>query len=153
MKTITLALILLSTPILSAAEPIPPENLRLATELCEVMKIDGGFDAVIDQMQDMRTRMGVPSGEGQDTAIRDFMAAAQKKAHPLLVEIYATNFTKEDLEGMLAFFKSPVGQKWIERQPAVQQQIMDRMQDIVLEMQPELMKSLMKGLPGVPKSE
>ncbi len=154
MKTSLLsAIFLLAFSVASFAATPAPENLRLAEELCTVMKLDGGYEAMIDQMKKVQERMGVAAGEAQDAAIRDFMLAAQKKARPILAEVYATNFSAEELKGMIEFFKTPVGQAWVERQAVVQTQIMEKMQGVLMEMQPELLKTLMKNLPGRPKTE
>jgi hypothetical protein len=47
---------------------------------------------------------------------------------PIWVEIYTEVFTEEQLNGMIAFFKGPIGRRWIDTQPEGQIKIMQKMQ-------------------------
>lgn len=63
--------------------------------------------------------------------------ASWEKLEPIYIKIYAENFTQEEIDGMLAFYKSPVGQSMIRKMPVVMQSSMREMQD---HMQPVIKK-------------
>jgi uncharacterized protein len=65
---------------------------------------------------------------------------------------YGDNFTEEDLQAMLAFYKSPVGQKVLIKMPEIMRSsmeivqesmkdIMPRLQEVQKELEEELNKS------------
>lgn len=41
---------------------------------------------------------------------------------PLIIPIYDRHFTAEDIEGLLAFYRSPLGQRMIEKMPIIMQE-------------------------------
>jgi hypothetical protein len=43
---------------------------------------------------------------------------------------------------MIAFFKSPLGQKWIEKQPQLQMATMQKMQAVMMEAQPKMQEAI-----------
>ena len=47
--------------------------------------------------------------------------------------VYAEIFTEHELMGMIAFFKGPVGGKWIEKQRELQEKLAKRMRDFLRE--------------------
>jgi hypothetical protein len=69
----------------------------------------------------------------------------------MMVDVYASTFTADELRGMIAFFKTPVGQKWIEKQPEVQEKTMQKMQELIMSAQPQIM-NLLKQFQGKPES-
>ena len=54
---------------------------------------------------------------------------------PIFVKIYADNFDEAELEGIIAYYKTPVGQKWIEKQPTIQTAKTQAITDIILKIQ------------------
>jgi hypothetical protein len=59
-----------------------------------------------------------------------------------LVPIYQRHFSKADLDGMLAFYTSPVGQKFQSEQPAITQESMQAVGNIISAKLPELTKQM-----------
>jgi hypothetical protein len=57
-----------------------------------------------------------------------------------MISIYVTVFSEDELKGMLAFYKSPVGQAVISKMPAVMQQSMALMQKRVPGLQEQIIK-------------
>lgn len=43
----------------------------------------------------------------------------------LIVPIYEKHFTHDDIKGLIAFYETPVGQKFIQTQPAIAQESME----------------------------
>jgi hypothetical protein len=66
---------------------------------------------------------------GDPSAVRDFdmlapsITASLEKRLPEFVDmiayVYAENFTADDMRQMIAFFESPVGQKFVKKQPGL----------------------------------
>jgi uncharacterized protein len=59
----------------------------------------------------------------------DFWTTFRKQIKPeefidLIVPIYAENFDDADLDGLIQFYRSPVGKRLVEKQPAILQQSM-----------------------------
>lgn len=63
---------------------------------------------------------------------------------PAMVKIYQDNFTQEDINGLIAFYKTPPGKTTIEKMPVVMQQSMAVGQDAMMKVMPELTE-VMKG--------
>ncbi|WP_423679091.1 DUF2059 domain-containing protein [Undibacterium sp. WLHG33] len=65
---------------------------------------------------------------------RDKIIAIQKeelsweKMEPMLINIYASSLTQEDVDGITAFYKSPAGKAYVQKIPAIMQQTMTQMQ-------------------------
>lgn len=51
-----------------------------------------------------------------------------KKLEPTYVRIYQKSFTQPEVDGMIAFYKTPAGQAMIGKMPAVMQNSIDEMQ-------------------------
>jgi len=49
---------------------------------------------------------------------------AWDKMHPLYVQIYQETFTQEEIDGLIAFYKSPTGAAFVEKMPIVMQKSM-----------------------------
>jgi hypothetical protein len=64
---------------------------------------------------------------------------AWEKFEPMMIEVYRTNFTEEEVQGMLKFYESDVGRSMVVKMPAVMQSTMQltqqRMGSLVPEMQ------------------
>jgi hypothetical protein len=65
-----------------------------------------------------------------------------EKLEPLFVKIYRDSFSQEEVDGMLAFYKSPAGQAVIHKMPLVLQNTMTEMQKL---MGPALQKVVPKA--------
>ena len=50
------------------------------------------------------------------------------KMRPFYVQIYQESFNQEEIEGLLAFYKSPAGQAFVAKMPVVMQKSMEVMQ-------------------------
>ncbi len=59
---------------------------------------------------------------------------------PVYVEMYDETFTIDELRPLLAFFKSPAGQAFVDKTPVLMANTMKRMQRVVAEMMPDIQK-------------
>lgn len=61
-----------------------------------------------------------------------------EKLEPEFTRIYVTNFTQEEIDGLINFYKSPVGQAAINKMPLVMEQSMKLGQDLTKEAMPKI---------------
>jgi uncharacterized protein len=108
-----------------------PEALAAAHELMTVMKPADQFKAIMPALiQNLKQAVvqGRPEVEKQyDTMMPAFNESAQKRVNELIdtiAAIYASNFTVDELHDLAAFYRTPTGQKVLERQPVIAQQSM-----------------------------
>ena len=83
----------------------------------------GEIDSVLDKMGD-----ALVAGMQSDAMRQDF------------AKIYADVYTKDELRGMAAFYDTAAGKAWVEKQPEVQQRLMQT-----------LMPRVMQGMPAAQK--
>jgi len=82
-----------------------------------------------------------------------------KALEPDFINLYASTYTEEELDGIVAFYKSPVGQKMIEKTPElttkstqITQQKMTELQPVLSQMVQDFMKQMAAttGKPAAP---
>ena len=61
-----------------------------------------------------------------------------KALEPDFINLYASTYTEEELDGILGFYKSPVGQKMLEKTPELMTKSTEITQQKMREVQPEL---------------
>lgn len=71
----------------------------------------------------------------------------------MFAEIYSEVFTTEDLQGLIDFYKTPVGQKFIDKQLDLQKATMGRMQIEMGKVMPEVQKAIQKSIEDAKKAE
>jgi uncharacterized protein len=106
----------------SAAPAPSPETLIVARELVTTIHFVEQFKAVIPTILKSLKPAVV---QGRSNVEHDYDAMV-----PVLLDgfqariIYASNFSTEDLRGLIAFYKTPVGQKFLQKASVVAQQSM-----------------------------
>jgi hypothetical protein len=129
-----IAALLLSMPLARAqsAAPAPsPETLIVARELVTTIHFVEQFKAVIPTILKSLKPAVV---QGRSNVERDydvmvpvlldgFQARFDELSEAAAI-IYASNFSTEDLRGLIAFYKTPVGQKFLQKASVVAQQSM-----------------------------
>jgi hypothetical protein len=133
-----------------------PKTAILAEELLTLFQVDKAMDATFQQVMKMQEQMATSktSSPEQKEKQRLSMQATLDETKklfswetikPTFIQIYSEVFTEEELQGMIDFFKSPVGQKWIAKQPQLQAATMQKMQAIMMEAQPKLQEAIKKA--------
>ena len=100
---------------------------------------------------------------GQSDAAPEQKAAIQKaqdEAHGIInkqlswdalkgdfIQAYAEAFTEDELKGMTAFYDSPIGQKLIEKQPAVTEKMGRLTQQKMMGVMPTIMQKIKEAAP------
>lgn len=151
---LSLAVVIVFLASLHAQDAVPSTNAStpLAEELVSIMHDEKNFDSMKAKMSALLTTQkppGIPqeawdrvAKQSQQTMESVFSAMTWDKMKPMYVSIYAETFTPEELQGLIAFYKTPVGQKWIEKQPQLQTAIMKNSQAMVKDIMPSIMKSI-----------
>ncbi len=107
-------------------------HVDAATELFEAMNkeelIEQTYERVLSQMPEMIEQMGVPKERQSkyDRYMEEALVvlkevASLKKMKPLFVTTYTEVFTEAELRELTDFYTSPIGRKYIERQPELAQ--------------------------------
>jgi len=142
---------------LRAQDPVSPQRTAKAEELMGLLNIDKNMQGAFAQVEKMQEQMIdtkdlPPEAKEKQAKIRKSILDATKSIFswetlkPAFIQIYAETFTEEELQGMIDFFKTPMGQKWIEKQPQLQAATMQKMQGIMLEAQPKLQEIIKKEM-------
>ena len=138
-RTILILLAICSTALAADTKP-SEESIRQLLTVTESRKL---LDAVMTQM-DSAMKAGVTQAlRGQPITpeqqrIMDRLQAktitllkeelSWEKMEPVYQQIYRDSFTQEEVDGMLAFYKSAAGQALIKKMPMVLQRSMNEMQ-------------------------
>ena len=111
------------------AADVSPQKTALAEEVITLMRLPESMQVVVNER--------LKTEELQNPKLTAEEKAARRRAiekvynieafKPIWVEIYAEIFTEDELKGMVAFFKEPIGSKWIEKQREVQEKTAERM--------------------------
>lgn len=138
----------------STAAP-PPENLAAARELVATMRATDQFRALLPTIVE---GMKPAIVQGRPQIAKDFDAimpiilngAMQRlnKLADMLAEVYARNFTVDEIHDLIAFYKTPTGEKLLQRQAVIARQSMAAGQqfgqELVQEIQQQISDELKK---------
>jgi uncharacterized protein len=130
MRSLTLAAALAAaffaiSPALAQTDA-PPDNLTAARDLVQVLKPTDQFKTVLPILfKNLKAAVvqGRPEVEKQyDAMIPIFNQSAERHLSELtdaITAIYARNFTVDELHQLATFYRSPAGQKLLQRQPDI----------------------------------
>jgi len=130
-----------------------PESRAAAERLLQVLKMDENFDNSISQAVKMQMgmvdQMDIPAEDkerarkiSENSTENILKKFSWKKMKGMFIDIYAEVFTTEELNGVIAFYESPAGQKFVVKQPELMQVTMQKMQGLMAEIMPELQKEM-----------
>lgn len=69
------------------------------------------------------------------------------KIEPAMIKTYVDTYSDEELDGLIAFYKSPAGQAYVKKTPALLSKTMDILQERMVAIQPQMQK-IMKQMAG-----
>jgi uncharacterized protein len=122
-------------------------------ELISVMHMDRMMDQMLEAIkgqteQAMQQRPGADSMTPEQKKIEtDYQAKALqividsmgwKAIEPQFVTLYAQNFTEDEIDGMVTFYKSPTGQAVLNKMPQLMTSTMQLTQSLMVDVQPKL---------------
>jgi uncharacterized protein len=132
-----LAAFLAATVVAQAQAQAPTAGAVAAAR--ELIVVKGGalmFEPVIPGVIETAKNSLVPTNPNLSRELNDVAAQLRKeyeaKKAELVYEvavIYAQHFTEQELKELVAFYKSPLGQKMLKEEPAALDQSMKRAQD------------------------
>jgi len=129
----------------SPAPSAPPSDASVK-QLLEVAQARKLIDSVMAQMDNLMQQSIAQATQGQKIppkvqknidARRDEMIAMMKelldwtKLEPMYVRVYQKTFSQQEVDGMIAFYKTPAGQAVIGKMPAVMQNTIEEMQHLM----------------------
>lgn len=126
------------------------ELMRVADSRKMLDSMIGQYDAIMKNSMQQALE-GEPITPEQQKQLDDMLTEITlafkqemnwEKLEPLFVKIYRDSFSQEEVDGMLAFYKSPAGQAVIHKMPLVLQNTMTEMQKL---MGPALQKVVQKA--------
>lgn len=143
------------------------EPAALATELLSLMKIDENMKQAFDmtkqmmvqQVSQMEKLTGQSSGgkaADYQSRVLDLVAdeMSWEKLKGPYIDLYASTFTAEELKGLVDFYKSPIGQTFIRKQPDLMKKTMQLNQKMQMELMPklqQLVQEMKAAMPAAPK--
>ena len=146
----TLAVVAL---LLSAGAAFADEASKKAKidEIFQITKVDRMVTQITDQMQSMQLaqiakmdKAAQPKAEEAQKKIMQIIAERMSwdRLKPRFSKLYEETFTEEELDGTLAFYKSPAGRALLEKMPALMQRSMAVAQEMMADVQPEIESAL-----------
>jgi hypothetical protein len=129
-----------------ASKSAKAEELLQLTQGDQMLKMmEPMMKGMVAQMdKDMSAEQRAKVGEMQGKMMA-LVAVRLSKAKPALVKVYTDTYTEEEIDGILAFYKSPVGKAFLQKMPEVMQRSMPVMMQLMGDLQPEL-KTMMEGM-------
>jgi uncharacterized protein len=137
----------------AATSPAPSKDEVL--RFMDLMHLRAQMEQVMEGMEkSMKTgaeagfKQKIPAATPEQLAKLNSLTDAVFKDFPIdeiidaMVPIYQKHLSKSDLEAVIAFYLSPVGQKLLKEQPAMMAEAMQAGQDIMLRKLPEMQERL-----------
>jgi len=151
MKKCLIALLLALCPILSIAET--PTARPDVEELLVVMQLEKNMTAAMDSVKKMVPQMMAnmaAQGKISASEVEKTQAMQQKlmnliqeemswaKIKVAFVQIYSESLTPDEVKGITAFYKSPAGQAFLDKQPVILQKTMAWQQSLMKDLMPKI---------------
>jgi uncharacterized protein len=129
---------------------VSPTHTAAAVELVRLMNVNQ--EAVFDMLGAMRTGlapdnpMAIQMSEVMTAFMKEFMPPA--KLEEISVEAYTDAYTESELRQLIAFYKTPLGQKTIEKQSEILKVTTAATQKLIVPHMPELQRRIMAKIGG-----
>jgi uncharacterized protein len=140
------------TPALAQDTKASAESIK---QLFELMHANSLLDNVMNQINaDARAAQtqslaGRPLNDEQRRILADTQEKVQSlvreelswgKLEPTIIEVYRDNLTQKEVDGMLKFYRSESGRAFVEKMPAVMQEMMQKMRARAQSLAPKIMQ-------------
>ncbi|MBC3916498.1 DUF2059 domain-containing protein [Undibacterium sp. CY18W] len=116
------------------------KELLVVTNSQQILKaVEAQVDGLMKNVLEQTTKDRPLNAESQKALdkFRDKVRIIHKeqfgwdKLEPLFIDIYSKSLTQEDVDGIIAFYKSPAGKSYVSKMPAMMQQSMASMQKLM----------------------
>lgn len=163
MRTLIAAVVIALTVFSTNAYADDASKRAIAEELLQVMKAERILKDIYEQSRNLSEQLSPPgnAARAQSEIVSKFKkrlfdivdeTMSWKALKPDFISVYAETYTEDELQAMLAFYKSPIGQSVIDKMPKATQQSMVIVQKRIPEMQKKL-KALMEEMMQEMKDE
>jgi uncharacterized protein len=153
LTALLVAVLLFNAPARGQSPSPSPEALAAAKELVTTINVSNQFKTLMPiLMQNLKPAIV----QGRSAVERDFDAmmpvmldAAQSRIGELsdaLAIVYASNFSADELRTVTAFYRTPLGQKYLQKQPLLAQQTMTVGQQFGKSIAADLQKRIIEEL-------
>jgi hypothetical protein len=148
MRSALLVLLLSSTAAMAA--PAKDESIKQLLAVTHAQKLAEGmrtqFDVMVDNIVQQALKGKPPTANEQQaiTRMKTKMATlfqgqfAWDKLEPMYLRLYKAAFSEDEVDGMLAFYKTPAGQAAVTKMPGVLQRTMTEIQATMGHLAPQL---------------
>ena len=139
MKRLDLAVALACTTAFAADTKPTEASIKELLTISDAPKLIDSVMGQIDQMMNgvvAQATQGQKLNEKQQAALAAFQSKysvlvreelSWAKMEPTYIRIYQNSLNQDEIDGMIAFYKTPAGQAVIKKMPALMQQIMAEM--------------------------
>ncbi len=118
-------------------------------QLLTVMNVEQQQKEIMGQMWQMvKSQLMQTGGSQEDTAKLEavqkrLFALIQEKTSwqnmkPVYIKVYSETFTETEIDGIIAFYKSPAGQAMVQKTPTLMQKTMTAMQGVMSDIMPQI---------------
>ncbi|MDD5351301.1 MAG: DUF2059 domain-containing protein [Chthoniobacteraceae bacterium] len=150
---LVLFLAICASPLLSLAQDATAPARPDVEELLNIMRVEKTMQSAMAQVKKMVPQMtagmaaqGKVSADdaAKATAMQEKILAlveqemGWKNIKPEMVKIYADSLTPEEVKGITAFYKSPAGQAFLDKQPVIMEKTMVWQQKMMGSMMPKI---------------
>jgi hypothetical protein len=144
------ACLLLAGPAVANDAPASDESIREMLAVTDARKIVDTVKAQVDAMvkttsqQAMQGKTVTPERQAILDSTRAKMEAVLDETlswdnlEPLYLRTYRASFTQDEVDGIIAFYRTPVGQATIKKMPLVMQNVMSEMQGMLKPMREKI---------------
>jgi uncharacterized protein len=154
MKILSTLLVAVTLTLSISLQAAPPSDESI-NQLLELSKAGKLMDSVWGQMDGMMkaSLQQLTKGKSLSTDEQAIMDRQQTKMMAIIkddlswdkmkemfVQTYRETFSQEDIDGLIAFYKSPTGQAFVDKQPELMKRTMALMQQRLMPMMQEIQK-------------
>jgi|SRR5437868_13989140 len=153
-RLVSLVLLVLFVPLAARADDA--SKRAKVQEMLDMLHVDRTMAQVMELVKQQTTSMtshtmGTNLTPEQKTSITDFQQKifefiesqiGWKAMQPQYVDLYASTFSEDEIDGMLVFYKSPAGQAMIAKMPELTQKSMVMAQQKMVSLQPQIQQMI-----------
>ena len=153
-RLVSLILLVLFVPLAARADDA--SKRAKVQDMLDLLHIDKTMAQVMEVVKRQTTSMTSQTMGGnltpeQKASIADFQQkvfdfietqVGWQALRPQYVELYASTFSEDEIDGMLAFYKSPAGQAMIAKTPELTQKSMVLVQQQMTTLQPQIQQMI-----------
>lgn len=144
-----------------SAQEIDPEKHGLIREVLEITKSLELFETMktssIVQFERNIEAQSIQLTPEQMTAAKDVVAevfeSMREDLFLVMIDVYHQNYTEEELAQMLAFYKTDLGQMFINKLPKITDQILMETNKLVIGLQPVIQSKMTEAFQALEKKD